>query len=129
MNAALEFHDSEVSLIETTDDTIRLLFSAAYIHRSEGHPGRDPGAGYMQTAELVFSGATWQSLSPECSGYLYDGTLTINGETLSLVPIPLSATGNITANFSFLSGALSVSASSVVCSISDEPRFVENYVR
>jgi len=126
MNAALEFHDSEVSLVEGTDGTLRLLFSAAYIHRSEGHPGRDPGAGYMQPAELIFSGASWQGLSPECSGYLYDGSLTVDGESLSLIPVPLTATGKLTAVFSFLSAVLSVSASSVVCSVSGDPRFVEN---
>ncbi|MDO9014660.1 MAG: hypothetical protein Q7U84_07790 [Polynucleobacter sp.] len=126
MNAALEFHDSEVSLVEGTDGILRLLFSAAYIHRSEGQPGREPGAGYMQPAEIIFSGASWQDLSPECSGYLYDGSLTVDGESLSLIPIPFTATGKITAVFSFLSAVLSVSASSVVCSVSGDPRFVEN---
>jgi hypothetical protein len=128
MNAALEFHDSEVSMVEGTDGTLRLLFSAAYIHRSEGRPGRDPGAEYMQSAEIIFSGASWQGLSTECSGYLYDGSLTVDGESLSLIPIPLTASGKITAEFSFLSAVLSVSATSAACSISGEPHFVENYV-
>ena len=128
MNAALEFHDSEVSLVEGADGTLRLLFSAAYVHHSEGRPGRDQGAGYMQSAELIFFGASWQGLSPECSGYLYDGSLNVDGESLSLIPIPLTAAGKITAVFSFLSAVLSVSANSIVCSVSGEPRFVENYV-
>jgi len=128
MNSALEFHDSEVSLVEGTNGTLRLLFSSAYIHRSAGRPGRDPGAGYMQAAELIFTDASWQGLSSECSGYLYDGSLNVDGESLSLIPIPFTTTGNITAVFSFLSTVLSVSAGSVVCSVSGEPRFVENYV-
>lgn len=128
MNAALEFHDSTISSAQEAKGTLRLLFSEAYIHRSEGRPGIDPGAGYIQPAELVFSGAEWHGLSPECTGALSDGTLTVGGKSLSLIPVPFSAAGELKAEFIFVSGAvLSVSAESVACSCSGEPRFVETY--
>ena len=128
MNAALELHDSKVSAAQEAGGTLRLLFSAAYIHHSEGRPGIDPGAGFVQPAELVFSGASWHGLSPECAGPLSDGTLTAGGESFSLIPFPFSVTGELKAEFVFVSGAvLSVSAKSVACSCAGEPRFVETY--
>ncbi len=128
MNVTLELHDSEVSAAQEAAGTLHLLFSAAYIHRSEGRPGINPGAGYVQPAELVFSGASWHGLSPECAGPLSNGTLTVDGKTLSLIPLPFSATGELNAEFVFVSGAiLSVLAKSVACSCSGEPHFVETY--
>jgi hypothetical protein len=122
------FHDSEVSLVEGTEGTLRLIFSDAYVYRSEGRPGIDSGSGNMQPAELIFSGAQWQGLSPDCSGYIYDGLLTVGNESLSLIPLPFTATGNISAKFNFMSAVLSLSATSVVCATFGESRFVENYV-
>ena len=128
MNAALEFHDSEVSSAAGANGTFRILFSEAYIHRSHGRPGVDAGAGYIQKAELVFSVASWSGASDLCVGDLSAGSLFVNGEKLSLVPLPFSASGRVVAEFVFASGAtLSVSASSVVCTCNGEPRFVENY--
>ncbi len=128
MNAALEFHDSEVGLLTGADCTLKMQFSAAYIHRSSGRPGIDAGAGYIQPAELVFSAASWSELSHDCVGDLSNGSLLINGAEYSLVPLPFSASGQISAEFVFVSGAvLSVSASSLHCLCTGEPGFVENY--
>ena len=128
MNAALEFHDSEVSLAAGANGTYRILFSKAYIHRSPGRPGVDAGAGYIQPAELVFSAASWSEPTDSCVGDLSDGCLFIDGEKLSLVPLPFSVSGQVSAEFVFTSGAtLSVAASSVVCACTGKPKFVENY--
>ena len=128
MNAALEFHDSKVQSAEGANGTFRLLFSAAYVHRSLGRPGVDAGAGYVQPAELVFSAASWSEQSATCIGGISDGSVSINGEKLSLIPIPFFATGLVSAELVFVSGAvLTVSSSSVACSVTGEPRFVENY--
>ena len=128
MNAALEFHDSEVALVAGADHTLKIQFSAAYIHRSSGRPGIDAGAGYIQPAELVFSAASWSELSDDYAGDLSSGLLLINGTGYSLVPLPFSAVGQISAELVFVSGAvLSISASSIRCQHTGEPRFVENY--
>ena len=128
MNASIEFHDSKVKLAEGINGTFRLLFSAAYVHRSEGRPGVDAGAGYVQPAEVVFSSASWSEPTAACVGNLSDGWVSVDGEKLSLVPLPFSASGLVSAEFVFESGAvLSVSASSIACSPTGEPRYVENY--
>ena len=83
----------------------------------------------MQAAELAFSGATWVGVPEQCSGSISDGSVLVAGQSLSLIPLPFSASGNISAEIVFVSGVvLSVSATSVVCSCFGEPRFVENYV-
>jgi hypothetical protein len=51
-NAALEFHDSEVSSIEAVAGDIQVFFAAAYVHRSNGTPGVNGGKGYVQAVEL-----------------------------------------------------------------------------
>jgi hypothetical protein len=128
MNAALEFHDSEVQLAVGESGELRVVFSAAYMHRSVGLPGVDPGAGYIQPAELVFSGASWVGLSPLCVGPLSDGVLVAGDQSFSLIPVPFNASGQVSAELVFVSGAvLSVSATSVACSCFGKPRFVENY--
>jgi hypothetical protein len=127
MNAALEFHDSKVQQICSVDDTLRIIFSAAYIHRSQGRPGIDAGIGYTQRVEIVFSGASWSETISECRGAISDGELSINGEVHSLISVPLFALGAISANFIFVSGVhFTVRASAVTCSCLGDPQFVEN---
>jgi hypothetical protein len=129
MNASIEIHDSEVQLAEGENGTFRLFFSAGYVHESEGRPGLDAGTGYLQPAELVFGEASWSEPVTEGIGRLSGGWVSINGEKLSLVPLPFSASGEISAEFIFASGAaISVSASSVECISRGKARFVENYV-
>ena len=128
MNAALEFHDSEVSLAEGANGILRLLFSAAYIHCSEGRPGIDSGSGYIQPAEMIFYGASWEGLSAASKGTLSDGSVTLGNESLSLIPLPFIASGPLSAKLVFASGTiLLVSATSAACSCSGDPKFVEAY--
>jgi len=128
MNAAIEFHDSDVQAIAGSGDCLRVVFSGAYVHRSAGRPGIDAGAGYIQPAELVFSHASWSAPSSGCSGAISDGALVVNGTSMSLVPLPFSASGQISVNLTFTSGAtFSASAASVSCASAGESRFVESY--
>ena len=121
-------HDSKVQAIEAAGGLLRIVFSSAYVHRSTGRPGIDAGSGYTQPAELAFSGASWVGVPEQCSGTISDGSVLVADQSLSLIPLPFSASGNIFAKIVFVSGdVLSVSATSVVCSCSGEPRFVENY--
>jgi hypothetical protein len=72
MNAALEFHDSEVSSVECTGSTLCVRFAAAYVHQSEGRPGADAGAGYVQSVELLFHEAQWSGNAQLCFGRLVE---------------------------------------------------------
>ena len=52
-NVAIEIHDSTLECIESDGDALVAVFSA-YVHRSSGRPGIDPGTGWSQTFHLRF---------------------------------------------------------------------------
>lgn len=128
MNEAIEFHDSKVQLAEGASDVFRIVFSSAYVHRSEGQPGIDAGTGYTQQAELTFTSATWSKSPLPYVGKLSEGFLMLSGKKHSIISMPLSVSGKIEAELVFVSGAvLYISASSVSCKFTSEAHFVENY--
>lgn len=128
MNRGVEFHDSEVRLIEHPQGSVRMFFEPAYIHVSNGRPGVDSGEGHVQAAELVFETATCDEIPPECSGALSDGAVTVDGVSYSLLPVPFIATGEVSAYFIFCTGAiLKLSAKSVLCTVYGPSRFIETF--
>jgi hypothetical protein len=128
MNTGLEFHDSEVSLVEANVDSVRVLFSAAYVHRSEGTPGVDDGDGYVQAVELYIANATWKGTPEECVGKISHGDLFISGAPLRLVPLPFEATDTVRLDLQFTNGAtLSASGTPVRLRQLGEAQFVERF--
>ncbi|MBC5786388.1 hypothetical protein H8N03_25850 [Ramlibacter sp. USB13] len=127
-NAALEFHDSEVREVQKAGADLLLTFSAAYVHRSNGRPGVDAGAGYLAELLITFRDAEWSGDLGSCQGKLSDGELCVGSERLSLVPLPYVASGSVSAELQFANGvALSIRASSVTCLPTGGERFVESY--
>jgi hypothetical protein len=130
MNAALEFHDSCVQSIHTDDHgDVSLNFSEAYIHKSVGQPGVDSGTGHFQAATVSFSQAHLGGDLAECVGPLSDGTILVNGHSLSLLPVPYSFRGPVVAaNFTFQNGAfVKIDASAVECCVFGPSEFVETF--
>jgi hypothetical protein len=128
VNAALEFHDSEVSSVQCTGGTLCVRFAAAYVHHSEGRPGTDAGTGYAQSLELLFHEAQWSGNVQLCLGKLSDGHLRQGEHTMSLVPLPYQSSTPVAAEFAFQNGeGLSVKAASAVIRFTGEPRFIESY--
>lgn len=115
-------------MAEGANDTFRLAFSEAYVHRSEGRPGIDGGEGYLQPAELVFCGASWPEPLTNDLGGISEGWLVVNGKKLWLVPLPFSESGEISAEIVFKSGAkISISASFVACIPRGDAHFLEKF--
>jgi hypothetical protein len=50
-NVAIELHDSDLLRLERRDGKLVVVL-AAYVHRSSGEPGRDPGTGWSETAHV-----------------------------------------------------------------------------
>ena len=78
MNAALEFHDCTVASVEREAGVLRIALEPAYVHRSAGRPGVDPGKGYLQPAELLFSEAR-VDIRGACIGDLSSGSVSCDG--------------------------------------------------
>jgi hypothetical protein len=129
MNAALEFHDSEVSSVRAVADDVRIELPSAYVHRSSGRPGIDSGSVFLQPAAVIFSRAVVEETSGPCTGAISDASISVNGEQFSnVVPVPFAAVGAVAGSFTFASGGvLSVSGEGVSCQVSGKPVFVEAY--
>ena len=128
MNAALELHDFEVTEVKVGRDTLRIVFDPAYVHCSSGRPGVDPGEGFLQPAELIFSEAAWSGLSAECGGTVSDGCVLVGEESFGLVPCPLQISGEVAARIEFTSGkVLTVKAKGVSCETLGPGRWLEAY--
>ena len=129
MNAALEFHDSYVQIIQPDNaGGVSLHFSEAYIHKSVGQPGVDSGTGHVQAARVSFSEARLVGDLAECVGALSDGIILVNGHSLSLLPVPYSFRGLVAANFTFQNGAsVKIDAITVECCVFGACEFVETF--
>src|SRR5687768_3959331 len=96
MNQIIELHDSEMACIWFSYGAAIIIFSRAYIHRSEGEPGRDPGTGWSQRAELVIERATEIDLPSAWPCSIYDGFLELNDVVYdNEIPIPLAHVGSV----------------------------------
>ena len=129
MKSALEFHDSDVVELRPSETTLHIIFEPAYVHRSEGRPGVDAGSGFLQPAEIVFSGAKFTEKDGPCAGAISEGLITIAGKRYdSVLPLPIDVTGKVSAEFTFESGAvLSVTATGVSCASTGPAVLVDGY--
>jgi hypothetical protein len=88
MSNALELHDSRVNRIDVTDAGAVVHFSHAYIHKSAGRAGRDPGTAWSQEAHLVLPGATVVGTLPPLPDTISEGFLEVGGIKHELIPLP-----------------------------------------
>ena len=88
MSSGLELHDSRVSRIELVNGAAMIHFSHAYIHKSKGKPGRDPGTGWSQEAELILREAAVSGPLPPLPNTISEGFLEVGGIRHELIPLP-----------------------------------------
>jgi hypothetical protein len=128
-NAALEFHDSEVSSIKAVAGGVHVCFAAACVHYSNGTPGVDAGKGFARAVKLhLHEVAAWSGNLNECVGNLSDGKLKVDDRWVNLVPLPFEEAGMVTLYLQFSSGTVfSAKGTSVNVSPTGPSRFVENF--
>jgi len=129
LKSAIEFHGSDVVELRQSGTTLQIIFEPAYVHRSEGRPGVDSGSGFLQPAEMVFAGAKFTEKDGPCTGAIAEALVTVAGKKFdSVFPLPHSATGNVSAEFNFESGAvLSITATGVTCASTGPAVLVDGY--
>ena len=121
-NAVLVFQDSYVRRVAAQADGLSVRFSAACVCSPEG------GTRYMPAVELAFSSAQWQGPLTDCVGRLSGGCWGVNGEVHTRLPLPLAASGPVSAEFQFANGAwLRVSAAGLVCRLPAALTLVEDF--
>ena len=90
-NQSIELHDSQLAVLwyEQNGEAI-LIFSALYIHQSEGQPGIDLGTGWFQRAEMVIEDASLTEFIREWPCLIYGGGGEMDGAIFSnCAPLPL----------------------------------------
>jgi len=129
LKSALEFHDSDVVELRPSENTLHMIFEPAYVHRSEGRPGVDAGSGFLQPAEIVFSGAKYTEKDGPCTGAISEGLIQVSGKRFdSVLPLPFDVAGKVSAEFTFESGAvLSITATGVSCASTGPAVLVDGY--
>jgi hypothetical protein len=87
---AVEIHDSRLVGVERVGPDLVLHLAPAYVHRSEGRPGFDPGTGWLVDLDLVILEAVPESLSSEYPVNLADGEFRAGERRWdNLIPLPL----------------------------------------
>ena len=77
-----------MSCIELLDGVAMIHFSHAYIHKSKGTPGKDPGTGWSQEAKLVLWEATAPAPLPLFPNTISEGFLEVGGIRHEFIPLP-----------------------------------------
>jgi hypothetical protein len=127
-NSGVEFHDSEISSIETDGADAIVKFSAAYVHRSSGRPGIDSGAGFLQALELICIGVQSFHKEDGCVGELSGGFLAKGKQQMCLVPIPYETSEECTLELLFTNGSRAhIRASGIILRPTGDARFVESF--
>ncbi len=129
MNTAIEIHDSRVAEIGGHNGTVLVHFLPAYLHKSQGRPGADPGTGWVQEARLVFSDATISGCLPDLPCDVMQGELLVGSERHNnAIPVPLTVAASTELRLVFYSThKVSVTGRAVRLELLGEPRYVEQF--
>jgi hypothetical protein len=93
-NRMIEIHDSALESVSISQGRAELTFSSAYIHQSEGIPGRDAGSVWIQKAVLRIYRVDVKGAFSEFPVDLSGGQIRMGGRHLSNeIPIPLRYEG------------------------------------
>lgn len=127
MSSALELYDSRVSHIALVHGRAVIHFSYAYIHRSKG-PGRGPGSGWSQEAELVLGDATLSGPLPPLPNTIAQGFLEVGGIRHELIPIPFKRKVAARLHLTFADGtAIEIVGQRSFLELLGKPIYLENF--
>ena len=99
-----------MSRIELLDGLAIIHFSHAYVHKSKGTPGGDPGTGWSQEAKLVLWEATASGSLPPLPNTISEGFLEVGGIRHELIPLPFKRKVGAMLYLTFVDGVQTVIA-------------------
>ena len=101
MRSGLELHDSRIDRVEISQSDVYVHFSHAYVHKSKGMPGRDPGTGWSQEALLVITRVVGAPQLPPLPNTISDGYLEVGGIKHTLLPLPFKRRAGVSLSLIF----------------------------
>ena len=107
-NQEIELHDTRVERVERADRSI-VLWLSAYMHESDGRPGRDPGTGWSLPARLIIENGELDHPFPSPRLWVTAGQITV-GDRLydNCIPLPFDERGEICLILSGAEGKLAI---------------------
>jgi hypothetical protein len=129
MNTIIELHDSKVAMIDRQDGDAVVHFLPAYLHKSDGRSGYDPGTGWVQEVQLILREATVEGEFPDWPCHVLDGALTIDGARHdNSIPVPLTSEASAELMLIFDSvHAVTVAGRDVRLEFCGAPKYVEEF--
>lgn len=127
-HSCLVFHDSEISNIARDDQTVVIVFSAAFIHVESAHAGFNTPTGYLQSVQLVCLGVESMQADASCFGRLSGGEVLVNGQRMSSVPVPYDTSAACMLELEFTNGSrVTLNATGLQLRLTDTSRFTESF--
>jgi hypothetical protein len=128
---SIEIHDSVLEKLTYSASEVLLHFSSAYIHQSEGVPGRDAGTGWVQQAVLRIGSPVVSGVFSVFPVKLSDGRLII-GELVAdnIIPLPLRHEGAIRLTletFRAVKEIVTFEGRGAEIELRGEPKYVEDF--
>jgi hypothetical protein len=128
MNNSIEMHDSVCLSIEADDSGRGSVLLDAYVHRTEGDPGRSDGEGGTQRIRMRLGSLMVRGVVGELPADIYHGSLTVGELTLNnMIPFPATHVGPILLHMMLSDDAriVEVLGRNVSIEAEDEFQFVE----
>lgn len=126
---AIEIYDS--TLVSVADDGGHVVIDLkpAYIHRSTGTPGVDPGGGWAQDVILRVENGRIDGGVPEMPSDLWEGSLQVGNQKIeNVIPLPLDYQGAVTLILVAQDESRVVIRGSAISAILvGEPKFIEEF--
>jgi len=93
---AIELHDSVIGSLSSEGSDLKLSLNPAYVHRSIGIPGIDPGDGLVQDAIITIRDGSVAGELPEFPTHILDGECLLGSQTIiDLIHLPLDQEGSV----------------------------------
>jgi hypothetical protein len=127
--SAIEIYDSTLVSLADNSGHVVIELKPAYIHRSTGTPGVDPGGGWAQDAILRVENGTIDGSVPEMPGDLWEGSLQVGNQRIeNIIPLPLDYQGAVTLVLVAQDESRVVIRGSAISAILvGEPKFIEEF--
>ena len=129
MNQCIELHDSTVSAITETSDSVTVCLRPAYLHRSTGSPGWDAGTVWEQDFDLTFANATVTKSFTDLPQVVDTGWLDIGATCYEdCLPLPLVRNEEVKFAASGMLGEwLQIQSKGIRISTAREAKYVEEF--
>ena len=129
MNRAIELHDSRIKLVIPDGENTTIELEPAYLHESQGTPGVDSGAGYLQNVHIQLSGSQIHSAAFDLPARINQASIVLSDRMYdNIVNLPLIHVGNIEVNLRTENGEhLKVTARRVMAVLIGERKPLEKF--